>query len=183
MIAALHRTELPQFDSNDAFTSSPFSLCESSIVTTTTTIKDRSSIRSYFENLSNESRRLRLHVLTNAIPESVLRLYDGRQTAHITGFVARDMKGDVLGEAILANSPSKFDSQIGISVSDTKRGCGIGALLMREMLDRAKLDGCQFLHADSLCENRSFINFATHYGFRRSKHPDDWHQIRLTRVL
>lgn len=145
-----------------------------------TSHEDLSDIQNYFSYLSQESRQMRLHILTREIPQSVLRLYEGLNPKIITGYIARNLSDIVVGEAILATCSSGISAQIGISVCDTKRSCGIGTKLMNELIHRARINGYEFLYADTLRENKSFIAFAQTLGFQRTRHPDDWCQTRLT---
>ncbi len=170
---------IPDYTSDNTFFRGPDNLSIPCVINSTTD-SDLSDIRTYYNRLSQESRQMRLHLQTSTIPQNVLRLYEGRNPNTVTGLVARNLNNDVVGEAILANDSSDDCAHIGISVCDTKRGCGIGTKIMSELVDRARKYGCQILHADTLRTNKSFIAFAEALGFHRTRHPDDWHQIRLS---
>jgi RimJ/RimL family protein N-acetyltransferase len=117
---------------------------------------DRPAVAALFKRMSPESRRQRFLGPTPALSErelSYLTTVDHRRHEELAAIDRRD--GSIVGVARYVCEPDRPGVADGaIAVADEHQGRGIGTVLVRCLIARARMNGLSVLSATTLWENR-----------------------------
>jgi RimJ/RimL family protein N-acetyltransferase len=117
---------------------------------------DRAGVAALFKRLSPESRRQRFLGPKPTLSErelTYLTTVDHRWHEALAAVDGRD--GTIVGVARYASIPGRPDAADGaIAVADAHHGRGIGTVLVRCLIARARVNGFAVLTAETLWENR-----------------------------
>jgi GNAT superfamily N-acetyltransferase len=136
---------------------------------------DRAGVAGLFKRLSPESRRQRFLGPKPALSErelTYLTTVDHRWHEALAAVDRRD--GSILGVArYVRDSGRPYVADGAIAVADEHQGRGIGSVLVRCLIARARVNGFSFLTASTLWENRRARALLRGAGFqaRRSDGP------------
>jgi acetyltransferase len=97
-------------------------------------------------------------------------------------FVALAPDGGLAGESRVACGPDHRAGEYALIVRSDLQGRGIGAALMRILIDYARADGMEALEGMVLAENRGMLGLVRRLGFAARPDPDD-PGVVLTRLL
>jgi RimJ/RimL family protein N-acetyltransferase len=117
---------------------------------------DRPGVTALFKRLSPESRRQRFLVPKPALSERELSYLTGVDHRWHEALAAIDRRdGSIVGVARYVRVPDRPDAADGsIAVADEHQGRGIGTVLVRCLIARARVNGFSVLSASTLWENR-----------------------------
>lgn len=145
--------------------------------------EDAERERIYIEALSPESRYYRfLEGMRSPTPELIQKLTEidhDRDAA----FVALEGSGPALRQVGVARYCSQADGiscECAISVSDDFQGKGLATLLMRHLIEKARVRGIRNMFSIDAADNRSIWNLTEHLGFEHHQDPDDSRLVRHT---
>jgi RimJ/RimL family protein N-acetyltransferase len=117
---------------------------------------DRAGVAALFKRLSPESRRQRFLGPKPTLSErelTYLTAVDHRWHEALAAVDRRD--GSIVGVARYVRDPGRPDTADGaIAVADEHQGRGIGKVLVRCLIARARVNGFSALTAETLWENR-----------------------------
>jgi RimJ/RimL family protein N-acetyltransferase len=117
---------------------------------------DRAGVAALFKRLSQESRRQRFLGPKPVLSErelTYLTTVDHRWHEALAAIDRRD--GSIVGVARYVRDPGRPDAADGaIAVADEHQGRGIGKVLVRCLIARARVNGFSALTATTLWENR-----------------------------
>jgi RimJ/RimL family protein N-acetyltransferase len=129
---------------------------------------DRPGVAALFKRLSQESRRQRFLVPKPALSNrelTYLTIVDHRWHEALAAIDRRD--GSIVGVARYARVPERRDAADGaIAVADEHQGRGIGSVLVRCLIARARVNGFSVLTATTLWENRRARALLRGLGFQ-----------------
>jgi acetyltransferase len=94
-----------------------------------------------------------------------------------------EQDGTALGAARFAGDPDGAHAEFAIGLRSDWQGRGLGALLMRRIIDVATARGIGELSGDVLRENDSMLQLCHALGFSVAPHPDDPTVVRVRRKL
>jgi len=93
-----------------------------------------------------------------------------------------DDPSDLWGEVRAVCSPDKDRAEFSIQVAPSHRQCGLGALLLRKLMDYLRQQGVRELVGLCLTENQPMLALAHQLGFGIRVLPDEA-MAELTRAL
>jgi GNAT superfamily N-acetyltransferase len=119
---------------------------------------DREAIKAFVAGLSPQTRYLRFFTGAPAASTAALRRMAG-DGENIDALVATEA-GAIIGHAMAADTTGPAGArvaEIGVAVTDTRQGQGVGKALTRELAARARARGATALAMDVLAENRRVL--------------------------
>jgi GNAT superfamily N-acetyltransferase len=137
---------------------------------------DLHALRGFFEALSPETLRLRFLIPLREVPESTLREFtltgDGTHVVLVaeTQSAAADDITDLIAEARYIRVGDSDSAELALVVADGWRRAGLGTLLMRGLLERARRAGVRRLCGDALAENTAIHGLMRWFGARVTPH-------------
>ena len=147
---------------------------------------DAAALQAYFRGLSVTSRYNRLMGAASELPAGQLDAFthlhdDGRFSVVATMEI--DGVEVIVGDARYAFDENSAGFELGLSVADAFRGQGIGAALMANLECRAAALGAERLFGDTLRSNDAMLALARKSGFVFAPTPNDWKQVRFSKVI
>ena len=124
---------------------------------------DHPAIRDFLGGLSLRARYLRFFTGAVATSPAVLRILAGGGD-HIDAIVAVE-NGTIIGHAMAsdATGPGGTVTEIGVVVTDSRQGQGIGSALLRTLAARAQARGISAVTMEVLAENRQVLGMIARY--------------------
>jgi GNAT superfamily N-acetyltransferase len=119
---------------------------------------DREAIKEFLAGLSPRTRYLRFFTGAPTATAATLRRLTG-DCENVDAVVATEA-GMIIGHAMAADTTGPTGtrvSEIGVAVTDTRQGHGVGTALTRELAARARARGATALAMDVLAENRQVM--------------------------
>jgi acetyltransferase len=134
--------------------------------------EDESLMVRFHEGLSDRSVYLRyFHMMALAERTAHERLtricfidYDSEIVLLAEGRSAGSGEEDVMGVARLNKVPGTTDGEFAVLIADRFQGTGLGAELMRRLIEIARAEGLSRLRADVLSENAAMRRLCTRLG-------------------
>lgn len=148
--------------------------------------EDAALERAFIKRLSPESRRLRFLGQMNEPSEELIHNLtdiDYRRDVAFVALVHRDGKKVEIGVARYSTSTDGKTSECAVTVSDEWRNRGLGALLMRHLIEVARSRGVRSMMSIDEVGNTGMRDLAKFFGFRRKTDPDDPRQVIHTLKL
>jgi ribosomal protein S18 acetylase RimI-like enzyme len=116
---------------------------------------DCDAIGRFLAGLSPKTRYLRFFTGAPPMTDAMLRRLAG-EGGNVDVVVATE-DGTIIGHAMAAETAGPADdrvAEIGVAVTDTRQGRGVGTALTRELAARARARGTRTVSMDVLAENR-----------------------------
>ena len=132
---------------------------------------DLDALRRFFAALSRATLRLRFLCPVNELPEQLLREFTAvNQRAHVA-FVAEfhGAAGQIVAEARFVRGADSESAELALVVADDWRRIGLGTMLTRILVQRARFTGLHRLCGDVLEDNMAMRGFAHSLGARLSQ--------------
>jgi GNAT superfamily N-acetyltransferase len=130
----------------------------------------------FIRRLSPESKRFRFLGGVNELPlRELTRLceVDGK---HSMAFVATVSRGDreiEIGVSRYAENSKADIREIAVAVADEWQHKGLGALLLKRLIDYAKFNGVRLLYSVDLAGNAAMAALARELGMTATRDPGD----------
>jgi L-amino acid N-acyltransferase YncA len=140
---------------------------------------DLQSIAQYYKRLSDNTLRMRFHYVVKDVPLKFISHYANRGDTSIQGLILKSKDGYIAGEALVCESNTLHQADLGVSVLDSHCSRGIGTALIKRSIEIARVCGFRQLVADTLWENKRFIRLLKHQGFATHKHSGYGAQLRM----
>ncbi len=142
--------------------------------------------RTFIERLSPESRHFRfLGYFKSPSDELVKRLTDidyQRDMAFIALVHDTGEKKEV-GVSRYSVAPDGTSCECAVAVADEWHGRGLGALLMRHLIEVARSRGIKKMRSMDSSDNLGMRDLAAYLGFKRQTDPEDARQVLYTLSL
>jgi acetyltransferase len=137
--------------------------------------EDRDIEHAFVSGLSFETRQNRLlggaRAITREYIESLVSVdYSRNMAIAATTMVDGDT---LIGVARYVADRDDRAAEFAIVVADPWQGRGIGARLLRKLVEVARSRGLKRLYGDILGTNRRMLDFVRKLGFQLQRHPDD----------
>jgi GNAT superfamily N-acetyltransferase len=145
--------------------------------------QDSDVLQAYVRALSPDSRYKRFFGPLRELPPTELDRVTHLDPPNQLGLIAETRAEGVFGEARYALSPDRLDCEFALSVADSWRGRGVGALLLGDVECRARSLGARRLVGDILRTNEPMKALARKTGFRMADVPLDVRTIRVVKDL
>jgi GNAT superfamily N-acetyltransferase len=132
--------------------------------------------RIFIEGLSQESRYFRfLEGMRSPSPELVHKLthVDQERDAAYVALVGEGTAQQQIGVARYCLDAGGDSCECAVSVADDFQHKGLGTLLMRHLIERARERGIKNMYSIDSAENHSMWAFSRHLGFECHRNPDD----------
>lgn len=144
--------------------------------------EDAAIERRFVNGLSDQSKYFRfMHAVSEITPEMLARFtqidYD-REMAFIA-VVGESASEREIGVARYFVDPFDEACEFAVVIADDWRGKGLGAELLRALIESARQKGARRMYGGVLAENVNMLKFAAKAGFRVSENPDDRTMLNL----
>ena len=141
----------------------------------------------FFGRLSERSRYLRFMAATRSLSaESVAALARHsreRRCAVVVAFVRHGHGTEIIGGARLVATLRHSTCEFAVTVVDAWQGRGVGRVLLREIVDRAREIGYRRIEGFVLAYNVAMLSVARHLGMRVSERRGDRDAVVVWRAL
>lgn len=148
---------------------------------------DRALLDAFFRGLAPASRHRRFLGAVNALPAALLDRWSAVGAPGEAGFLAiTTARGAerAIGEARYAASGERCDAaEFALVVDDAWQRMGVGARLLRRLIEGAARSGFARMFGDTFADNVPMLALAQRLGFDRQRHPVDGRLVRMTRSL
>jgi GNAT superfamily N-acetyltransferase len=142
--------------------------------------------RAFIKRLSPESRRLRFLGQMNEASDELVRALtdiDYRRDVAFVALVHRDGEKREIGVARYGTNADGTACECAVVVADEWRNRGLGALLMRHLIDVARARGIRSMFSIDEADNVAMRDLARFLGFGCRRDPDDATQVVHTLAL
>lgn len=137
----------------------------------------------FLSRVSREDMRLRFLAVRAHFPEEFALRWTQLDYDREMAFVALTPEGELAGVSRVVAAPDHRSGEYSLLVRSDLQGRGIGAALMRLLIDYARADGIERLEGMVLAENRPMQGLVGHLGFTFAPIPDDPGVVMSTLVL
>lgn len=144
------------------------------------TRQDKAAEREFIENLSSQARRFRFLGQVKCPSERLLEALTDIDYVHEVAFaavVANDSQERIVGVSRYSTDAEGTRCECAITVSDEWQKKGLGALLMRHLIDVARSRGIRTMYSIDSAENLAMMDLAAFLGFKTHADPDDATQV------
>lgn len=146
--------------------------------------EDEPPLQRSFERLTPEQVRLRFFVpmkeLGHTLAARLTQIDYDREMALILTEPGIPGTTEIFGVVRIAADPDNERAEYAVVVPEHMTGQGLGALLMREIIDYAVSRGIREIWGDVLRENVAMLGLVRKLGFRVTDDPDDPSLVRVT---
>jgi GNAT superfamily N-acetyltransferase len=146
-------------------------------------VRDVDMERRFIEALSPDSRYFRFLESMQSPSEALLKQMTEINHATDAAYVAVLVDGAderEIGVARFSAAADAKDCEFAVTVSDGWQRKGLGALLMRHLLEVAQSRGIRSLHSSDPADNGAMRKLAEHLHFRHERDPDDAALVRYS---
>ena len=119
----------------------------------------------FLARVSQEDMRLRFLAVRVHFPEAFALRWTQLDYDREMAFVALTPEGELAGVSRVVAAPDHLSGEYSLLVRSDLQGRGIGAALMRILIDYARADGMERLEGMVLAENRPMQGLVGHLGF------------------
>ncbi|MFT3973966.1 MAG: bifunctional acetate--CoA ligase family protein/GNAT family N-acetyltransferase [Amaricoccus sp.] len=137
----------------------------------------------FLARVSREDMRLRFLAVRVHFPEEFALRWTQLDYDREMAFVALTPAGELAGVSRVVAAPDHLSGEYSLLVRSDLQGRGIGAALMRLLIDYARADGMERIEGMVLAENRAMQGLVGHLGFTFAPIPDDPGVVMSTLVL
>jgi len=140
----------------------------------------------FIRNLSPQSKYFRfMHAMQELTPDMLVRFtqidYD-REMAFVATMENNGKEAEI-GVGRYVSNPDGKSCEIALVVGDEWRGHGIGARILIELMEVAKLRGLKTMEGEVLTDNSGMLRLAKKMGFSIRPLPDDPNTLFITKPL
>lgn len=149
--------------------------------------EDAQALQDFIRNLSDESRYMRFVSMLRELTPKMLARYTSidydRELALIATVTEPNPehrgypKEVIIGFAHYLRNPDGKGAEYALAISDDWQRHGLGASLMRELIQAAKEQGLSYIDGYVLSNNRAMLSLMDYLGFINDPDPDD-HTVR-----
>lgn len=137
----------------------------------------------FLARVSREDLRLRFLSVRAHFPEEFALRWTQLDYDREMAFVALTPEGELAGVSRVVAEPGHRSGEYSLLVRSDLQGRGIGAALLRILIDYARADGMEWLEGMVLAENRPMQGLVGHLGFTFAPIPDDPGVVMSTLLL
>ena len=136
--------------------------------------EDEEEFRRFFEKITPEDLRLRFFAPVRDFSHTFLARLTQLDYARAIAFVAFDeQSGEMMGAVRLHADANHETGEYGILLRSDLKGLGLGWILMRLMIEWAKVEGLREIEGQVLRENTTMLDMCRSLGFSIRIDPDD----------
>jgi GNAT superfamily N-acetyltransferase len=142
--------------------------------------QDREAERAFIEGLSPTSRHFRFLGQVCRPSERLLDQLTRNDAIHDVAFAAVAEEGArerIVGVSRYSTGPDGEDCECAVTVADDWQGKGLGTLLLKHLVDVARVRGIHRMYSIDLAENQRMTELAGDLGFNTRSDPDDASQV------
>ena len=146
--------------------------------------EDEPMLQKSFERLTPEQVRLRFFVpmkeLGHSLAARLTQIDYNREMALILTEHGIPGTTEIFGVVRIAADPDNERAEYAVVVPEHMTGQGLGALLMRQIIDYARSRGIREVWGDVLRENAAMLGLVRKLGFKVKDDPEDPSLVRVT---
>ncbi|PVE26409.1 GNAT family N-acetyltransferase [Microvirga sp. KLBC 81] len=136
--------------------------------------EDEEEFRRFFEKITPEDLRLRFFAPVRDFSHTFLARLTQLDYARAIAFVAFDEEtGEMMGAVRVHADANHETGEYGILLRSDLKGLGLGWMLMRLMIEWAKVEGLHEVEGQVLRENSTMLDMCRSLGFSIKIDPDD----------
>jgi GNAT superfamily N-acetyltransferase len=145
---------------------------------------DEPAAHAEFHRLSEETRHNRFMAAVNEIPEGILhelRHPDPSRVLFVACFRVDDAGREVeaVGAARLVYDDRGTGGDFGMVLADAWQRRGIGARLLRILIDNARARGLRWLRGHVLATNDAMLGLARRFGFHAVDSAEEGRRVKI----
>jgi len=140
----------------------------------------------FVRHLSPESKHFRFLGGVSELPADELRRLcdvDGNHTMAFVATVRREDREVEIGVSRYAQNSEADVREIAVTVADEWQHKGLGGVLMRRLIEAAKINGVRQLYSIDLASNTAMAALARELGMRSVRDPSDSNQLIYSLAL
>lgn len=135
--------------------------------------EDAELLQRFVAEQSEESRYNRFMIRNNTLSPSLLAKLSRPDYQREFGLILCDAEHNPLAFANYSADSDGTSCEFGISLADKLQGCGMGTVLLRELIEHAKQQGFAQIRAEILANNHPMQKLALKLGFVLAQNPHD----------
>jgi acetyltransferase len=136
--------------------------------------EDANEHTAFFARLSPQDIRYRFFsALRELSPEQTVRMTQVDYDREMAFVAVNDATGDTVGVSRLACEPNGRSGEFAVIVQADMKGRGLASLLMRRLIDWARMRGLSEVVGQVLADNAPMLAFVRHLGFSVRRMADD----------
>jgi GNAT superfamily N-acetyltransferase len=142
--------------------------------------QDKDAERAFIEGLSAQARRFRFLGQVRTPSEALIELLTVVDYVHDVAFVAvtpDDGRERIVGVSRYSTDESGLNCECAVTVSDEWQNKGLGTLLMKHLIEVARIRGVRRMVSLDASENVAMNDLARHLGFSSRIDPDNAAQV------
>jgi RimJ/RimL family protein N-acetyltransferase len=137
-----------------------------------------------FHRLSEETRHNRFMAAVNEIPEGILRELRHPEPSRVLFLACFRLDGEgreveAVGAARLVHDAEGAGGDFGMVLADAWQRRGIGARLLRILIDNARARGLKRLRGHVLATNEAMLGLARRLGFRVTDSDEEGRRVKI----
>lgn len=149
--------------------------------------EDEPAFKALFAKLSQEEIRLRflreMKIMTHSMAARLTQIDYDREMALALCAPVDQRQSEIFGGVRLAADPDNEVAEFAILLRRDMTGKGLGAMLMRRIIDYAKQRGIRKICGDVLPDNRPMLRLCENLGFRIARDPKAPDTVRVSLAL
>ena len=148
--------------------------------------QDLDLAQAFVRELSPESRYNRFHGAVNELTPGMARWethVDYDQDMALIAVIYADGREIEIGAARYVVQPDGETAEFAVAVADAWQGRGVGARLLRGLIEVAARRGLRWMEGDVLAANRGMRALARKLGFQSRARGDEARLVRISRIL
>jgi len=141
---------------------------------------DGAAERDFLQALSPESRRFRFLGAVQRPSDRLIQQLTDIDQVHDVAFAAvvpEDAHQRIVGVGRYSTDPEAQTCECAVTVADDWQGRGLGAALMRHLIEVARARGIRTMESLDSSENLAMRDLAHYLGFHSTIDPDDARQV------
>ncbi len=136
--------------------------------------EDAAAHTAFFARLSPQDVRYRFFsAMRELSPEQTVRLTQVDYDREMAFIAVNETTGDTVGVSRLACEPDGQTGEFAVIVQADMKGRGLASLLMRRLIDWARIRGLTEVVGQILADNQPMLSFIRHLGFTVHRMADD----------
>lgn len=142
--------------------------------------QDKAAEREFIENLSPTAKHYRFLGQIGTPSERMIERFTDIDYVHDVAFVAvvhQDSHERIVGVSRYGTDAAGLRCECAVTVSDHWQHKGLGTLLMKHLIEVARMHGIRTMYSIDLADNMEMKDLVKFLGFHTHVDPDDSNQV------
>ncbi|NLJ28427.1 bifunctional acetate--CoA ligase family protein/GNAT family N-acetyltransferase [Desulforhabdus amnigena] len=139
--------------------------------------EDEPGLHRIFQHLSPNEIRLRflhpMQILPHSLAARLTQIDYDREMALVVGGGSTEEGMELYGGVRIVADPDNENAEFSILLRQDKTGLGLGPMLLRRIIEYARLRHIGEIYGEVLAENKAMLKLCEAFGFKVKRIPDD----------